>query len=114
GQHLAIDADTPCGDPGFSFTAGAEAGAGHDLGDALAGLGALVRLGHEARSANMLLGRQASTNAANKRTSAALMWNSGCHCTPTQKRRVGSSMPSTTPSGETASTTAGAGTSFTD
>jgi hypothetical protein len=44
-------------------------------------------------------------------TSPSLMANSGCHCTPMQKRRPGASMPSMTPSGATALMTTPAGSS---
>ena len=38
GQHLAIDGDAALRDPGFGVAARAKAGAGDDLGDAIAGL----------------------------------------------------------------------------
>ena len=36
-ENLAIDADTPLGDPRLGFAAGTDARPRHDLGDALAG-----------------------------------------------------------------------------
>ena len=76
-QHLAIDLHAPLGDPALGVAARAEAGAGQPLGDALAWLGGLVHLGHW---------RRAPRKASNKRASPSEIRNSGCHCTPMQKR----------------------------
>ena len=48
----------------------------------------------------------AAIRAAKMRASPGSIRNSGCHCTPRQKRWRGSSMPSITPSGASALTTA--------
>ena len=47
--------------------------------------------------------RQAAISASKMRRSPGSIWNSGCHCTPRQKRYRASSIPSITPSGATAS-----------
>ena len=52
----------------------------------------------------------AFTKASNSLASPGSMWNSGCHCTPRQKRWRADSMPSITPSGAVASTITPAGT----
>ena len=62
------------------------------------GSDALAFFGHRAA-------RQASTKARITAVSPGLMSYSGCHCTPRQKLRSGSSMASITPSGARAVTT---------
>src|SRR5579875_1211998 len=95
GQFFAAQTYAAFGDPALGVAARAEAGARQDFRDALAfGLGS--GLGHQP---------QAAMNAANSRLSPSLNPYSGCHCTPMQKRRRGSSMPSMTPSGAVASIT---------
>ena len=79
-QHLAVDLDAAVGDPALGVAARAQAGARQALGDALAGL---ARLAHVA-SAH--LAAAAPRKALNSRASPSEIRNSGCHCTPMQKR----------------------------
>src|SRR5690606_21716582 len=88
GQHLAVDCDPPARDQALGFAPRAEARAGDPLGHALGSGGSGA---HEPR--------HAAIRASNRASSAAEMPYSGCHCTPMQKRRPGTSIASITPSG---------------
>ena len=46
GNHRAIDGDAPGGDPGFRLAPRGKSGAGHHLGDALAGVLLIALVGH--------------------------------------------------------------------
>ena len=76
-------------------------GARQPLGDTFPLFAACLR--HDGGIAHK---RQAAISASKMRRSPGSMKNSGCHCTPRQKRWRVSSMPSITRSGETAFTTA--------
>src|SRR4029079_4769146 len=98
---LTVDLDPALDNPGFRFAARAQAGARHHFGDPVA-----------SRCVALLLDA-AETRAWNGFLSAVPIRNSGCHCTPMQKGRRGSSMPSMTPSAATALTTTPGPTAFT-
>src|SRR3984893_11946474 len=92
GQHVTIDRNPPGDDPALGVTPRAQPSARQQFGDAL-------------RCRRCLAHPPATSTKARKiRRSASLISNSGCHWTPRQKRRRGSSMPSTTPSSATALT----------
>ena len=73
-EHLAVDLDAAGGDPALGVAARAQAGARQPLGDALVS-GSLT-------SVAAALARKARKSFA----SPSEIRNSGCHCTPMQKR----------------------------
>src|SRR5690606_2433768 len=98
-----VDRHAALGDHALGIAPRGDTRARKALGDALAH--AIRRLGHAHPAASM--------KAANILESPGSMANSGCHWTPRQNRLSGASIPSITPSGAVASTTAPGATAFT-
>src|SRR6185437_1090263 len=86
GQHRAVHRDAALRDPAFGLAARAQSRPCQRLGDPLAHFFA------------------AAISASKIRVSPGDSAYSGCHSTPSTKRRRGSSIPSTMPSGARAST----------
>src|SRR5208283_868906 len=95
-----VELDAALGQQAFGIAPARDTRAGQPFGDPLAAVLATPGggFGHG--------GRAAAMKAAKMRASPGSMWNSGCHCTPRQNVRLGSSIASMTPSGAVALTTA--------
>src|SRR5262249_35221067 len=97
GDGRVVQPDTALGEQLLRVAAAGDAGTGQPLRDAFAA---------PRPSCRVAAGAQAAMSASKMRRSPGSMRNSGCHCTPRQKRRRESSMPSMMLSGAVALTTA--------